>query len=56
MWPDCVSNPRPVALEADTLPTALRGPALPQNLIDTIELKAATEKSWTHIFICKAKD
>ena len=30
MWPDRVSNPGPVALEPDALPTALRGPALLQ--------------------------
>ena len=28
MWPDLVSNPDPLALESDALPTALRGPAL----------------------------
>ena len=28
MWPDWVSNPRPLALESDALPTALRSPAL----------------------------
>ena len=27
MWPDWVSNPRPLPLESDALPTALRGPA-----------------------------
>ena len=27
MWPDRVSNPGPLALESDALPTALRGPA-----------------------------
>ena len=27
MWPDRVSNPEPLALESDALPTALRGPA-----------------------------
>ena len=27
MWPDRVSNPRPLALESDALPIALRGPA-----------------------------
>ena len=27
MWPDRVSNPGPLALESDMLPTALRGPA-----------------------------
>ena len=27
MWPDRVSNPGPLALELDALPTALRGPA-----------------------------
>ena len=27
MWPDRVSNPRPLALESDALPTAIRGPA-----------------------------
>ena len=27
MWPDRVSNPGPLALEADALPTALRVPA-----------------------------
>ena len=26
MWPDRVSNPRPLALESDVLPNALRGP------------------------------
>ena len=26
MWPDRVSNPGPLALESDALPTALRGP------------------------------
>ena len=26
MWPDRVSNPGPLALEADALPTELRGP------------------------------
>ena len=28
MWPDWVSNPRPLPLESDALPTALRGPAV----------------------------
>ena len=28
MWPDPVSNPGPLALESDALPTALRGPAV----------------------------
>ena len=28
MWPDWVSNPGPLPLESDALPTALRGPAL----------------------------
>ena len=27
MWPDRVSNPGPLTLESDALPTALRGPA-----------------------------
>ena len=27
MWPDRVSVPGPLALESDTLPIALRGPA-----------------------------
>ena len=27
MWPDRVSNPEPLALEIDALPTELRGPA-----------------------------
>ena len=27
MWPDRVSNPGPLALESDALPTALLGPA-----------------------------
>ena len=27
MWPDPVSNPGPLVLESDALPTALRGPA-----------------------------
>ena len=27
MWPDWLSNPGPLALESDALPTALRGPA-----------------------------
>ena len=27
MWPDRVTNPRPLAPESDMLPTALRGPA-----------------------------
>ena len=27
MWPDRVSSPGPLALESDTLPTVLRGPA-----------------------------
>ena len=27
MWPDRISNPGPLALEPDALPTALRGPA-----------------------------
>ena len=28
MWPDWVSNPGPLSLESDALPTALRGPAV----------------------------
>ena len=28
MWPDKVSNPGPLALGSDALPTALRSPAL----------------------------
>ena len=28
MWPDRVSNPGPLALESDALPTALCGPAV----------------------------
>ena len=28
MWPDRISNPGPLALESDALPTALRGPAI----------------------------
>ena len=28
MWPDRVSNPRPLTYESGALPTALRGPAL----------------------------
>ena len=28
MWPDRVSNPGPLALESDALPTALRGPTV----------------------------
>ena len=28
MWPNRVANPRPMALESDALPTALRGPAV----------------------------
>ena len=28
MWPDRVSNPGPLALESDALPTAPRGPAI----------------------------
>ena len=27
MWPDQVTNPGPLALESDALPTAVRGPA-----------------------------
>ena len=27
MWPDRVSNPGPLALESDAVPTKLRGPA-----------------------------
>ena len=27
MWPDRVSSPEPLALESDTYPTTLRGPA-----------------------------
>ena len=27
MWPDRVSNPRPLTYESGALPTALRGPA-----------------------------
>ena len=27
MWPDRVSNPGPLTLESDSLPTVLRGPA-----------------------------
>ena len=27
VWPDRISNPGPLALESDALPTALRGPA-----------------------------
>ena len=30
MWPDRVSNSRPLALGSDALPTALRGPAVTQ--------------------------
>ena len=29
MWPDRVSNPRPLTYESGALPTALRGPAQP---------------------------
>ena len=28
MWPDLVSNPGPLPLESDALPTALRGPTV----------------------------
>ena len=28
MWPDWVSNPKPLPLESDALPTALRGLAV----------------------------
>ena len=28
MWPDWVSNPGPLPLQSDALPTALRGPAV----------------------------
>ena len=28
MWPDWVSNPGPLPIESDALPTALRGPAV----------------------------
>ena len=31
MWLDRVSNPRPLALESDALPTALRGPDRDKN-------------------------
>ena len=35
MWPDRVSNPRPLALKSDALPTALRGAArLTTNSVD----------------------
>ena len=28
MWPDQVSNPGPMVLESDALPTVLHGPAM----------------------------
>ena len=31
MWPDRVSNPRPLSYESGALPTALRGPAKTKN-------------------------
>ena len=31
MWPDWVSNPRPLTYESGALPTALRGPAVHQS-------------------------
>ena len=33
MWPDRVSNPRPLTYESGALPIALRGPALPIGLM-----------------------
>ena len=46
MWPDRVSNLGPLALEADALPTALRGPARPGSLFITVHsrrMKVVTE-------------
>ena len=37
MRPDRVSNPGPLALESDALPTALRGPEVHQNGHNCIE-------------------
>ena len=34
MWTDRVSNPGPLTYESGALPTALRGPAIPVELID----------------------
>ena len=35
MWPDRVASPRPLNLESDALPTALRGP-VPLSFEDAI--------------------
>ena len=39
MWPDQVSNPGPIGLEADALPTTLSGPA---------SVIAASESAWSN--------
>ena len=41
MWPDWVSNPGPLALETDALPTALRGPA--ESAVKRLHLTPSTE-------------
>ena len=38
MWPDRVSNPGPLTLEAGALPTVLRGPAVSlENLFQNVK-------------------
>ena len=40
MWPDRVSNPGPLALELDMLPTALLGPATSsENMVPVVYLQ-----------------
>ena len=50
MWPDRVSNPGPLSLELDALPTALRGPALlnVNNIFCNIGLLKQTRKKCRH--------
>ena len=38
MWPDRVSNTGALIYESDALPTALRGPALLEDKIHSVEL------------------
>ena len=49
MWPDRVSNTRPLAHESDALPTALRGPASPtkgkQGVGPSTDLASSNEES-----------
>ena len=51
MWPDRVSNPRPLALESDALPTAPRGSAIQSEVMYSNLSKCMTHLSHNYLVL-----